>query len=219
VFETDAATDLPWICHQEVTATFFGMVGKTQIQTAEPPSVFELFPGMLHQIPPGVTYRLVNVSDAKSKYMTFHTGGKFDIVARPEPLNYKARIPTQQRALWSVDKSKLEAALDEDWDSYKGGVLRNDILARNEELRVLVLTLGAWNCVPWHYHDEVIDAFFCLDAPMRVETRDPRKSTVLLPGETFSAPKNVPHFVSGINGEPCRFIVVQGVGKYNYVPA
>jgi hypothetical protein len=28
----------------------------------------------------------------------------------------------------------------------------------------------------------------------------------------------MPHYVSGKNGGACRFLIVQGVGKYDFVP-
>lgn len=53
---------------------------------------------------------------------------------------------------------------------------------------------------------------------MRVETRDPDATYVLMPGDTCRAIAGQPHFVSGTYGNPCLFLVVQGTGQYNYVP-
>ena len=37
-------------------------------------------------------------------------------------------------------------------------------------------------------------------------------------GETFTVPLKTPHQVAGKDGGPCRFLVVQGAGKYDFIP-
>ena len=49
-----------------------------------------------------------------------------------------------------------------------------ELVAEGSDLRVQVLTLAAGQCVPWHYHNDITDAFVCLEGPMVVETRAPR---------------------------------------------
>jgi mannose-6-phosphate isomerase-like protein (cupin superfamily) len=40
----------------------------------------------------------------------------------------------------------------------------------------------------------------------------------LYAGEIFAVPPKIPHQVAGKDGGPCRFLSVQGVGKYEFVP-
>lgn len=80
-----------------------------------------------------------------------------------------------------------------------------------------MLSLSGEQSVPWHYHNHVTDTFFCMDGPMIVETRSPDARHVLRAGNTLSVPPGVPHFVVG-DGGACRFMIVQGVGEYDYVP-
>ena len=49
-----------------------------------------------------------------------------------------------------------------------------DTVMEGADMRALVLTLAAGECVPWHYHSDTMDQFFCLVGPMVVETRAPR---------------------------------------------
>ena len=49
-----------------------------------------------------------------------------------------------------------------------------ETVAEGADLRVQVLTLDAGQCVPWHYHSEITDAFVCLQGPMVVESLAPR---------------------------------------------
>lgn len=86
------------------------------------------------------------------------------------------------------------------------------------DMRASILTLAAGECVPWHYHSEITDRFFCLDGPMVVETRAPRARHELASGDTCAVPPKTAHYVHGKDGGPCRFLLLQGVGVYDNVP-
>ncbi len=85
------------------------------------------------------------------------------------------------------------------------------------DMRVTVLILDKGECVPWHYHTEIADDFVCMEGPMVVETRAPRNSYVLEPGQRCTVPAKTAHYVHGVNDGPCKFMIVQGVGVYDYV--
>jgi quercetin dioxygenase-like cupin family protein len=93
----------------------------------------------------------------------------------------------------------------------------DDVIAQGTDLKVSILTLSAGQCVPWHHHSNVSDRFFCMEGPMVVETRAPRAIHVLRPGETCMVPPMTAHYVHGQNDGPCRFMIVQGVGVYDYI--
>lgn len=94
-----------------------------------------------------------------------------------------------------------------------------EMVAEGADLRVQVLTLAAGQSVPWHYHSEITDSFVCLEGPMVVETRAPRATYRLMPGERCAVGPKTAHFVHGENGGPCKFMIVQGVGVYDFMPA
>ncbi len=52
---------------------------------------------------------------------------------------------------------------------------------------------------------------------MIVETRAPRASHVLMPGERCEVPPKTAHYVHGKDDGPCKFMVLQGVGEYDNV--
>lgn len=93
-----------------------------------------------------------------------------------------------------------------------------ELVAEGTDLRVQVLTLDPGQCVPWHFHNEVTDSFVCLDGPMVVETRAPRHEYRLAVGGRCAVPPKTAHYVHGENDGPCRFLIVQGVGVYDFVP-
>lgn len=93
-----------------------------------------------------------------------------------------------------------------------------EIVAESEGLRVVVLTIGPDQCVPWHLHTEIADRFFCLQGPMVVETQGPDDSHELNAGERLTVPAGCPHRVSAKDNGRCQFAIVQGVGEYDFVP-
>ena len=93
-----------------------------------------------------------------------------------------------------------------------------ETVAEGADLRVSILTLDAGECVPWHSHTEVADDFVCMDGPMVVETRAPRATYVLQPGQRCTVPPKTAHYVHGLDGGPCKFLITQGVGIYDFIP-
>ena len=51
---------------------------------------------------------------------------------------------------------------------------KRELVAEAPGLRMQILTLGPGQEVPWHWHSEVTDTFWCMDGPMVIETRAPR---------------------------------------------
>lgn len=90
------------------------------------------------------------------------------------------------------------------------------LIAETDDLRVSILTLADGQEVPWHYHTVVTDSFTCLEGPMVVKTRAGDQH--LQPGDSYQVAPNTAHQVAGKNGGRCRFVIVQGVGTYDYIP-
>ena len=97
-------------------------------------------------------------------------------------------------------------------------VAGREIVAEGTDLRVQVLTLAHGQCVPWHYHSAITDSFVCLEGPMVVETRAPRHSYRLEPGGRCAVPPKTAHYVHGEDDGACKFLIIQGVGVYDFVP-
>jgi quercetin dioxygenase-like cupin family protein len=93
-----------------------------------------------------------------------------------------------------------------------------EIVAEGADLRVQVLTLDRGQCVPWHYHSEITDSFVCLEGAVVVETRAPRAMHRLTPGQRCAVPPKTAHYVHGEGDDACKFLVIQGVGVYDFVP-
>jgi quercetin dioxygenase-like cupin family protein len=100
--------------------------------------------------------------------------------------------------------------------SYK--IAGRETVAEGADLRVTILTLAAGECVPWHFHSEISDSFVCMEGPMVVETRAPRATHLLEAGQFCKVDAKVAHYVHGKDDGPCRFMIVQGVGVYDFMP-
>ena len=53
---------------------------------------------------------------------------------------------------------------------------------------------------------------------LAVETRAPRNLYRLEPGQRCAVPPKTAHHVQGVEGGPCKFLIVQGVGVYDFIP-
>ncbi len=95
---------------------------------------------------------------------------------------------------------------------------KRELVADGKDLRVQVLTVAAGQRVPWHKHSEVTDSFVCLEGVTVVETRLPNQSAVLAPGERFAVGPGIAHMVQGRDGSRCKFMIIQGVGVYDFIP-
>ena len=94
---------------------------------------------------------------------------------------------------------------------------RRETIAETSTLRVRLLALAQGQCVPWHYHNNITDTFFCMEGPMQVTTRNPDDNHVLAPGQSVAVQPGTPHRVTGLDDRACKFMVVQGVGEYDFV--
>jgi hypothetical protein len=63
--------------------------------------------------------------------------------------------------------------------------------------RIAELQIGPTQKVPWHYHNNVHDT---------------------APSQTFAVPPKRPHLVINAGDASAVFLVLQGIGEYDFVP-
>jgi quercetin dioxygenase-like cupin family protein len=83
--------------------------------------------------------------------------------------------------------------------------------------RIAETTINATQKVPWHYHSNVKDSFYVLEGQIRLFLRDPKQEIRLAPGETFSVKPRRPHMVVNGGETAATFLVLQGIGEYDFV--
>jgi len=84
--------------------------------------------------------------------------------------------------------------------------------------RVAELQLSPTQKVPWHYHSNISDTFYVLEGEMRLFLQKPKQEVRLKPGESFVAAAGRPHLVTNAGETSLTFLIMQGVGEYDYVP-
>jgi quercetin dioxygenase-like cupin family protein len=84
--------------------------------------------------------------------------------------------------------------------------------------RINELQISPTQRVPWHFHNHVQDTFYVLEGRLRIFLRDPEEEIRLAPGETCSVKPGRPHLVTNGGEGSATFLVLQGIGEYDYVP-
>ena len=90
--------------------------------------------------------------------------------------------------------------------------------AEREGFRISELTISPTQRIPWHLHTHVSDTFYVLTGEIIVHVREPKENIRLQPGETFAVPAGRPHLVTNPGEVNATFLVLQGLGTYDYVP-
>lgn len=96
-----------------------------------------------------------------------------------------------------------------------------DLLAHHLErpgFRIAELKLSTTQTVPWHSHTQVSDTFYVLDGEMRLFVQSPKEEIRLSPGQSYCVEAGRPHLVTNIGSGSLSFLVLQGIGEYDYVP-
>ena len=87
-----------------------------------------------------------------------------------------------------------------------------------EGVRVRHSHLDPGKEIPWHRHSDIVDMFYIIRGPVTIETREPDQQIELLTGESFRAAVAQPHRVSNRTHARVEFLLIQGVGKYDFQP-
>jgi quercetin dioxygenase-like cupin family protein len=80
------------------------------------------------------------------------------------------------------------------------------------------LQISPSQTIPWHCHSHVQDTFYVLQGRLRLFLRDPKEEVRLGPAETYSVRPGRPHLVVNGGDGSATFLVLQGIGEYDYVP-
>ena len=90
--------------------------------------------------------------------------------------------------------------------------------AQREGFRINELRISPSQSIPWHYHNHISDTFYVLEGEITVHLQDPRESVVLPPSATYTVEPKRPHLVTNSGADSATFLVLQGIGEYDFVP-
>jgi quercetin dioxygenase-like cupin family protein len=84
--------------------------------------------------------------------------------------------------------------------------------------RIAELQISPAQKVPWHSHSNVQDTFYVIEGELQLFMQDPKEDVRLKPGETYSVRAGRPHLVTNAGKTSATFLVLQGIGEYDFVP-
>jgi quercetin dioxygenase-like cupin family protein len=90
--------------------------------------------------------------------------------------------------------------------------------AERPGFRISELQISPTQTVPWHYHNNVQDTFYVIEGQVRLFLQQPKEEVILGPSEVYSVAPGRPHLVTNAGERSATFLVLQGIGEYDYVP-
>jgi mannose-6-phosphate isomerase-like protein (cupin superfamily) len=85
--------------------------------------------------------------------------------------------------------------------------------------RINELRISPTQSVPWHYHSHIRDTFYVVEGRLVIFLRDPDEEVRLGPGDSHAVEPRRPHLVTNGGDRSATFLVLQGIGDYDFVPA
>ena len=89
--------------------------------------------------------------------------------------------------------------------------------AERPGFRITELQISPTQKVPWHFHNNVSDTFYVLAGSIRIFARPQGKGGLHRVNPLPFLPKR-PHLVTNAGETSAVFLVLQGVGDYDFVP-
>jgi mannose-6-phosphate isomerase-like protein (cupin superfamily) len=95
------------------------------------------------------------------------------------------------------------------------------IIAQGSDVHVKEFLFRPGEDIPWHHHSAVFDVFYCLAGTLTVQRIDiasqQQLADLVIPtGESAKVVPGTAHRPVNQQHVDCRFLVVQGVGTYDY---
>jgi mannose-6-phosphate isomerase-like protein (cupin superfamily) len=97
-------------------------------------------------------------------------------------------------------------------------VERRQFHAQRPGFRINELQISPKQSVPWHYHTNVQDTFYVVEGRIHIFLQEPKEQITLGPGETYCVAAKRPHLVTNGGAVSATFLVLQGIGEYDFVP-
>ncbi len=90
-------------------------------------------------------------------------------------------------------------------------------VAIGSDVQARLFTLAPGETIPWHFHSAVTDWYFVLEGALSIETRAPADRQLLAAGGTYRIPPKTAHLIANGSDTDTRFLLVQGVGPYDFL--
>jgi quercetin dioxygenase-like cupin family protein len=98
-------------------------------------------------------------------------------------------------------------------------VTDSEVVLASAQIQARVFTLAPGQSIPWHYHSKITDHYFILRGLLTVKTQNPDKERELEIGNRHQIMPGTTHFLSNRGATDCQFLLLQGIGKYDWIKA
>jgi quercetin dioxygenase-like cupin family protein len=85
------------------------------------------------------------------------------------------------------------------------------------DVQARIFTLAPGELIPWHRHSESTDHYFVLRGTLTINTRAPDEEHTVEIGDRHHINPGTPHLISNRGTTDCLFLLLQGVGKYDWL--
>ncbi len=85
------------------------------------------------------------------------------------------------------------------------------------DVQARLFTLAPGDTIPWHFHRAAADHYFILEGTLTVVTRAPEETRTIRAGSDYRIVPGTAHLITNRSTDDCRFLLLQGVGKYDWV--
>jgi quercetin dioxygenase-like cupin family protein len=87
------------------------------------------------------------------------------------------------------------------------------------DMQARLFTLAPGDEIPWHRHSECADHYFVLEGALTVRTWKLKREKTVQIGRHYRIAPRTPHLISNRSGADCRFLLLQGIGKCDWIKA
>jgi quercetin dioxygenase-like cupin family protein len=84
--------------------------------------------------------------------------------------------------------------------------------------RIGELQISPTQKVPWHFHNNIDDTFYVIEGSIRLFLQKPKEDIRLASGASYCVKAGRPHLVTNDGDTSATFLILQGIGEYDYVP-
>jgi quercetin dioxygenase-like cupin family protein len=92
-----------------------------------------------------------------------------------------------------------------------------EVVAKGIDVQARIFTLAPSEVIPWHRHSESTDHYFVLHGTLTINTRNPDNEHILEIGGRYKITPGTAHLISNRAATDCLFLLLQGVGKYDFI--
>jgi quercetin dioxygenase-like cupin family protein len=85
------------------------------------------------------------------------------------------------------------------------------------DVQARIFTLAPGESISWHRHSESTDHYFVLRGTLSINTREPDDERSLEIGGRYKITPGTQHLISNRGAADCSFLLLQGVGKYDFI--